>query len=138
MAIGHFYVFLYVGLSSSARRARARAILVDQVRGKLETLCEAIIRSRGDLCAADAARLLRMQPDDLPRWLRETTHTNYRQFRSRVKIRMAAHLLIRTRAPIWKIGLVCGFRDRSSFDRMFLRQTRVSPAAYRCAFRFRL
>lgn len=53
------------------------------------------------------------------------------EYINRLRVRRARVLLCKTDMPIFVVGLECGFRDVSPFDRIFKRQTGMSPGAYR-------
>jgi len=106
-------------------------IEIDRRRPDLARLDEELVLMKGRVTAAEAARILGVGKDDLPRRLRELTKMNYRQYRVHVRIRTAADLLRDGRATVAEAADAVGYSARESLDRKFSRLRGVSPAKYR-------
>jgi transcriptional regulator GlxA family with amidase domain len=53
------------------------------------------------------------------------------QYFTRLRMKEVCRLLTKTRRPISLVGTACGFEDQSSFIRLFKKEFKLTPLAYR-------
>jgi AraC-like DNA-binding protein len=53
------------------------------------------------------------------------------QYFTRLRMKEACRLLTKTKRPVSTIGAACGFQDQSSFIRLFKKEMKQTPLAYR-------
>ena len=61
----------------------------------------------------------------------KTFHCNFRSLINSYRIGMAQNLLINSRYSIGEVSVACGFKNQSSFNRSFTKQTGISPGIFR-------
>jgi AraC family transcriptional regulator len=88
-------------------------------------------RGMESLRLADLAADLQKDPAYLARAFRQRMGCTMSQYRRRLWVRQAAHLLASTDCPIGHVALVSGFADQSHLCRVFKAELGVTPQAYR-------
>lgn len=88
-----------------------------------------------DLTAAEIAGACGVSVDRFNRGFRAATGLPPHRWRLRQRVLRAMELLERTPAPISEVALSCGFADQSHLTRVFNRQIRISPGAWRSNLR---
>jgi AraC-like DNA-binding protein len=81
----------------------------------------------------DVARNLNYSKYYISHIIAETFHCNFRPLINSYRISMAQHLLLSTPKSVNAIASECGFRNQSSFNRIFRDLCGVTPTAYRKA-----
>jgi AraC family transcriptional activator FtrA len=92
---------------------------------------------REALTAADLARIAFMSPRNFSRRFREVTGTSPSRWLAVQRVARARELLETTDLPIQRIAVEAGFGSAVTFRSRFAQAERMSPAAYRKAFRAR-
>ncbi|OCP02826.1 MULTISPECIES: helix-turn-helix domain-containing protein [unclassified Ensifer] len=93
---------------------------------------------RAHWAAAAYARELGLSPTHLNRILRAVTGQSTQEMIARKLVGEARRELLFTRASVQEISFRLGFADPAYFSRFFLRQTGMTPRAWRLAERTRL
>lgn len=62
----------------------------------------------------------------------------FREYVRRIKVERAREMLASTSHPVRRIAAMCGYRDLSQFQRVFKRETGISPSGYRHRLRLSL
>jgi AraC family transcriptional regulator len=83
------------------------------------------------LCLAELAAELGKDPAYLARAFRQRICCTMSQYRRRLWVRHAAHLLASTDIPLAQVALSSGFTDQSHLCRVFKAEMGVTPKAYR-------
>lgn len=99
---------------------------------RFATLVRATLSSRQTV--EDLAAELAMSPRHLSRLCRSQTGLSAQAFVEAHKIREACRLLVYTRMSVQQVAFHLGFDDPSYFSRVFQRNLRLSPTAYRARF----
>ncbi len=77
---------------------------------------------------ADAANL---SPFHFHRAFKNAYELTPLQYITRLRMKEVCKLLTKTRRPISLVGTACGFEDQSSFIRLFKKEFKLTPLAYR-------
>ena len=85
----------------------------------------------GGLRLADVAADLGKDPAYLARAFHQQMGCTMSQYRRRLWVREAAHLLASTDAPLGRVALASGFADQSHLCRVFKAEMGLTPQAYR-------
>jgi AraC family transcriptional regulator len=88
-------------------------------------------RSTDGLRLGDLAADLGMDPTYLARAFRQQMGCTMSQYRRRLWVRQAAHLLASTDTPLSHVALSSGFADQSHFCRVFKAEMGLTPQSYR-------
>ena len=123
---------LMAQVAEKAKDIRGERASVDHRIQQLETLIRASISRRFSL--ADMALALAMSPRNLSRLCRIETGMTAQGYVEAHKMREACRLLVYTRMSAQQIAYDLGYDDPSYFSRVFQRNLRTSPGAYRSRF----
>lgn len=80
---------------------------------------------------SEAAEILELSRSVLARGFRERMGCSVGEYRHRVLVRRARHMLLATNASLSAIAFRLGFADQSHFTRVFKRHTSFPPGRYR-------
>lgn len=86
------------------------------------------------LLISDVAQHVQLSPRTLARRFKSCTGHTVNQYLQRVRIEMAKCLLVETRKTINEVQFASGYSDPKTFRRIFRKQTRSTPMAYRRQF----
>lgn len=84
-----------------------------------------------DVTLEDVARELNYSKYYISRIVSNTFGCNFRTLINTYRISMAQNLLVATGKSVSEIALECGFKNQSSFNRIFLKHCNVTPGEYR-------
>jgi AraC family transcriptional regulator len=115
---------LFDAISGECDRTPARQCVAAAVR-----LLDA--RSTDGMRLGDLAADLGIDPSYLARAFRQQMSCTMSQYRRRLWVREAAHLLASTDAPLSHVALTSGFADQSHLCRVFKAEMGLSPQVYR-------
>jgi AraC family transcriptional regulator len=85
----------------------------------------------GGMRLADLAAELATDPAYLARAFRQRMGCTMSEYRRRLRVQEAAHLLASTDTPLGHVALSAGFADQSHLCRVFKAETGLTPQAYR-------
>lgn len=80
---------------------------------------------------AQLAEAAHLSPFHFHRQFKSVYEQTPLQFFTRLRLKEVCKLLTKTRKPISSVGTVCGFEDQSSFIRLFKKEFKQTPLAYR-------
>jgi AraC-like DNA-binding protein len=83
------------------------------------------------LTIGDLAEELSLSASRASHVVRQVTGQSFSTLLRRTRLRHGAHLLIATDLPIGEVAWRCGLADQSYFSRLFKREYRSTPRAYR-------
>ncbi|MBQ3041489.1 MAG: helix-turn-helix transcriptional regulator [Clostridia bacterium] len=83
---------------------------------------------KDDIHLSDMAKHLGYHEKYLSSAIRSTTGMNFRTFLALYRINYAKNLLLNSRYAISEIATQCGFSSINTFNRMFLKLTKVTPS----------
>ncbi|MBO5317502.1 MAG: helix-turn-helix transcriptional regulator [Oscillospiraceae bacterium] len=84
-----------------------------------------------DLTLEDVARELNYSKYYISRVVSNTFGCNFRTLINTYRVSMAQNLLVSSAKSISEIALECGFQNQSSFNRIFLKHSDITPGEYR-------
>jgi AraC-like DNA-binding protein/mannose-6-phosphate isomerase-like protein (cupin superfamily) len=84
-----------------------------------------------EITLEDAAQALNYSKFYISRVVTNTFGCNFRSLVNSYRVSMAQNLLVSSGKTISEIAYACGFRNQSSFNRIFLKHTGITPTAYR-------
>ncbi|MCF3641162.1 helix-turn-helix domain-containing protein [Rhizobium sp. TRM95111] len=133
------YLVSAVTLTARLWRRDGRAAMESDAVRRLERL-DGLIRQhvRAQKPAGFYAAELGLSPTHLNRIVKAATGLTAHAYIGRRLVEEAKRDLVFTEAPAQEIGLRLGFADPAYFSRYFLRETGVTPRAFRLAERARL
>jgi AraC-like DNA-binding protein len=91
---------------------------------------------REPLPIADVARHVGFCPDHFGRIFARWTGLTFTDYVGRVRVEKVKEMLSSTQQGVGEVALVCGFDSIPHFNRLFKRQTGLTPRAYRAAHVF--
>ena len=84
-----------------------------------------------DITATKLSRRFRVSPNCLARIFRENLGITTMDFLNKVRVDNASALIFEAHKPLEEIATYVGFKNKSSFSRMFKRFRGISPIAYK-------
>ena len=84
-----------------------------------------------EITLEDVARKLNYSKYYISHVISETFGCNFRPLINSYRVSMAQNLLLSTNKTIGEISYECGFKNQSSFNRIFLKHAGVTPSAFR-------
>ena len=84
-----------------------------------------------EITLEDVARKLNYSKYYISHVISETFGCNFRPLINSYRVSMAQNLLLTTGKTIGEISYECGFKNQSSFNRIFLKHTGATPSAFR-------
>lgn len=113
----------------SAERVRGGREEADPVAGLVMNILET--RYSQDLSLGYLADLLNMSSAYLSVYIKEKTGANFSEHLNSIRVRKAQELLVSTDKNINDISAEVGYSNFTSFNRMFKKQTGMTPGEYR-------
>ena len=86
----------------------------------------------------EVAQAAAVSPRTINRYFNEVLGMSPLSYLQKLRMQRAKQLLEISMLDISAIAEQCGYRDNSSFCRLFKRETRLSPLQFRCRFNFRV
>lgn len=118
-------------LSSSPATGRLR----DADRRRIDRACRVIERRFTEpLRLDDVAPVVHLHPASFARFFKRMTGQTFVEYVNRLRVAHACRLLIETDQQITAICFDSGFGNVSNFNRVFRREKRTTPRAFRRAF----
>ena len=84
-----------------------------------------------DITLDDVAKALNYSKYYISHVISETFGCNFRPLINSYRISMAQNLLLSTNKTVGEIAFECGFKNQSSFNRIFLKHTGSAPSVFR-------
>ena len=84
-----------------------------------------------DITLDDVARALNYSKYYISHVISDTFGCNFRPLINSYRVNMAQNLLLSTNKTVGEVAGECGFKNQSSFNRIFLKHTGVTPSSYR-------
>lgn len=113
-------------LDEAADWSRSKsAALIKQALDYMES------RYMEDISLESTARMLRLSPSYFSNMFKQVTGVGFSEYLARIRIAKAKELLLHTDEKICDIARKTGFHDAAYFNRVFKRETGLTPNTYR-------
>ncbi len=85
-----------------------------------------------EISLEDVARELSYSKCYISHLIADTFQCNFRSLINSYRVSLAQSLLLTTQKTVSEIAYECGFKNQSSFNRIFLKYSRKTPSQFRC------
>jgi AraC-like DNA-binding protein len=112
----------------NAKTTLTQRDLLERLKRSLEYMKQHV---QDQLTLAQLAASAHLSPFHFQRLFKKAYQVTPFQYLSRLRIKKACRLLIKTKSSVSLIGSLCGFENQSSFIRLFKREFKITPLSYR-------
>ena len=108
---------------------------IDEKQAKLDLLMSALANDKAylddELTLSDLAESLDMKPADLTDLIKWSDYENFYDMINSHRIEAVKTALIKSDEQVIQLAYQCGFRSKSTFNKIFKEKTGLTPKAYR-------
>ncbi len=132
---------VYVSLpqSKASKSTPTKGMPADEQQAKLDLLMSALTNDKAylddELTLSDLADTLHMKPADLTDLIKLSPYENFYDLINSHRIEAVKSALIKSDEQVIQLAYQCGFRSKSTFNKIFKEKTGLTPKAYRIEYK---